>query len=388
MTFNYTEKWAKNYALKVAQGDKSGADNLREDWKKAYLTYTKSPSIEMANSEWMSVFQPLDSMVDLPRLSFFIQFEFHLSRSYISKDDNNFYIIDNPIVRDKVFKWPLVRPTTWKGSLRSALWQSGHQEEDEQIKRLFGEANETEDTGKAGRLYFYPTFFSESSLEIINPHDREKRIGKNPILIECVPIGAIGTFTLLYVPLDRIGENEDDTRDQVAEDLRLVAEGLQAMFTVYGFGAKTSSGFGVAQESMVGQGQLQIKADISLPITTEPAPTPPPPDLPRYLSAPNQLHPDFQAEEGGLIAEAEYRKLIKGRGKKYTKRDEQLYAKAKGWWEREGQVLAEAEMVESEPPPPVETPLEKWPPQLFNSFSALVDLADEVAEALTQGEST
>ena len=38
----------------------------------------------------------------------------------MSKDDENFYVIDNPVVKDKVFKLPMVRATTWKGVLRFA----------------------------------------------------------------------------------------------------------------------------------------------------------------------------------------------------------------------------------------------------------------------------
>jgi len=45
---------------------------------------------------------------------------------------------------------------------------------------------------------------------------------------------------LLYVPLGEVGEAE------MREDFRAVAQGLKAMFTKYGFGAKTNSGFGRA----------------------------------------------------------------------------------------------------------------------------------------------
>jgi hypothetical protein len=36
----------------------------------------------------------------------------------------------------------------------------------------------------------------------------------------------------------------------VAQELRLTCEGLQAIFRIHGFGAKTSSGFGLARESL------------------------------------------------------------------------------------------------------------------------------------------
>lgn len=216
----------------------------------------KSPPVK--HEDWLEPIQKYPLCLDiLPTGSFYIQFEFTLLKPYISRDDNQFYIIDNPIVRDKVFRCPMVRPTSWKGALRHALWQLGYQKEDEQIQRLFGIANDDQpEAGNAGRLYFYPSFFTKTSLEIINPHDRKRRVGKNPILIESVPIGATATFTLLYTPLDRIGNEEAETRRQVFADLELVADGLQAMFTVYGFGAKTSSGFGVAD--ITDEGQLVV----------------------------------------------------------------------------------------------------------------------------------
>jgi len=185
----------------------------------------------------------------LPFGSFYIQFKFKLLKPYISRDDNAFYIVDNAIVREKVFHLPMVRSTAWKGSLCHALWQSGYQNKDEQINRMFGTANDEQpEKGNSGRLYFYPSFFTQTGMEVINPHDRKTRVGKNPILIESVPIGAGATFTLLYTPLDRIDKDDDETSRQVIADIKLLAEGLQALFTVYGFGAKTSSGFGLAND--------------------------------------------------------------------------------------------------------------------------------------------
>lgn len=238
LVYNYLE--ATNIAYK---------NLLRATWQK-----NLPPTLEQA---WLGFIQmPIPDLSLLPLGSFAIHFTFRLLKPYISRDDNQFYIVDNPIVRDKVFRLPMVRSTAWKGSLRHALWQLGHQKEDEQIKWLFGTANDNDDFGERGRLYFYPSFFTKTSLEVINPHDRERRVGKNPILIESVPIAAKSTFTLLYTPLDLIGKDRNQTRQQVFADLELVAKGLQTMFTVYGFGAKTSSGFGLAE--LTSEGQLVV----------------------------------------------------------------------------------------------------------------------------------
>lgn len=195
---------------------------------------------------------------------------------------------------------------------------------------------------QSGRLYFYPTFFSnideKKRLEVINPHDRAKGTSKRgPIPLECVPVGALGDLVILYVPFGKVEEKE------VAEDLKLVVAGVEAMLTIYGFGAKPSSGFGVAE--VEGKGELAIRADLPNLTQSEPKAKQPEPALPRYWIAPGKLHPDFQSSDGSLKPEAEY---LQGRS---GKKEKQLYDKAKKWWKREGRQLAEITMQEPVPEP-------------------------------------
>ena len=274
---------------------------------------------------------PFDGFVALPRYSFALELRFELSRPYLSRDDDAFYIIDNPVRKDKVFKVPFVAPTSWKGCLRAAATQglleafagllpaeppADEAEREVLLQKLWGErvrrvmlfGNEKQNDadflngwlaprlfperpgeseeerrkwlkkqaeelgkdfevyliehgyrtekieGRRGRLFCFPTFFNQIGLEMINPHDRARRVGKNPILFECVPAGAMGTFRLLYVPYDFPGEvtpSEAKLRQQVMADLPLVAEAVHDLLLVYGFGAKTSSGFGAADPRRV-----------------------------------------------------------------------------------------------------------------------------------------
>jgi CRISPR-associated protein Cmr2 len=370
------------YHVLAATGHKddkdSGGNALRGQWSQKRLNVQMEPLPEL-------IHPPSIDLSQLPLGSFFIQFEFKLIKPYISRDDNQFYIVDNPIVRERVFRYPMVRATAWKGSLRHALWQLGYQEEDAQLRRLFGTINDDEpEKGNSGRLYFYPTFFTQTSLEVINPHDRERRVGKNPILMESVPIGATGAFTLLYAPLDHIGKDTVETHRQISADLQLAAQGLEALFAVCGFGAKTSSGFGLAMDAVrdgvIVVGGLAYESEA---VTAETPPTAPPqPDLPRYLSAPDQLSPDFASETGGLKSEAEYQKLVEGRGQKYAKKDKLLYDKAKSWWEREGQQLAH-----QQPEPeaaPEALPLYSLAREPFTTFTELPTNAKKLADALRQ----
>jgi CRISPR/Cas system CMR subunit Cmr6 (Cas7 group RAMP superfamily) len=242
------ESVTTHYHHLAADGRKKTADELRSTWQAMRLSNQDVPKPALQTQLEMPDFN-----VDLfPPFTLWLQFPFRLTKAYLSKDERDFYILDNPVRRDKVFRLPYVAPTTWKGNLRAALWKLGHDANHPPVERLFGNERAAEENFRAGRLRFFPTFFKRHGLEIINPHDRERRVGKNPILFESVPPGTPGVFTLLYVPFDRIGKKDKKvTRLQVAEDLQRIAEGVQAMFCTYGFGAKTSSGFGTAVDNFV-----------------------------------------------------------------------------------------------------------------------------------------
>ncbi|GAB6163989.1 hypothetical protein JCM12298_31490 [Desulfothermus naphthae] len=190
---------------------------------------------------------PLPDLSLFPPGSWVIQVHFTLRKPYISKDDVDLYVIDNPVKKEWIFKVPYVAPSQWKGSLRAAMrrlrgyttWEE--EAKDEQMVRLFGNVKGEEADFSAGCLNFYPTFFNRIDIEVINPHPRDTGAGKQPIYFESVPAGTPGIFTLLYVPL-YAGSKDIDT---AKTDLHAIARGICAMLTEYGFGAKTSSGYGV-----------------------------------------------------------------------------------------------------------------------------------------------
>lgn len=334
-------------------------------------------------------FTPDSSVITyLPSLSFILRIPFRLHKPYLSKDERDFYLLDNPLRREKVFQTPMVASTSWKGALRATLWQLGYKEEDEVTIRLLGNPRGSEE-GKAGRLHFFPTFFDAIGLEVINPHDHKTGVGaRGPILMECVPQGTTGELVLLYVPFSPLEQSEDEKRAQVAQDLEVLAKGIEAMLTTYGFGAKTSSGFGMAEDRFAGEGKLLLRAELPDMAAQAPAATQAEavPDLPRYLESPTCLHPDLRRPDGSLKLEEEYRALIESRGRKYTKKEKQLYAKAKRWWEREGQNLMQAAFQEPEPEPepaPQETPpIAEYP---FGTLNELCEVAQRVADELRKG---
>ena len=230
--------------------------------------------------------------------TFSVHVSFTLSKPYISRDDTDFYIIDNPVKKEWVFKVPYVAPSQWKGALRSAMVRElvneaplpeefaqrrfrmavlFGDEKGENPGNLSGLAEYLDNRGglQAGKIYrqlvqehfslessallshhkgilhFYPTYFDRIGLEVINPHDRETGSGKQPIYFECVPAGddSKGDFALLYVPLGGPDKSFDRAERQEKNDFKALSKGIKAMMTSYGFGAKTSSGFGVANVS-------------------------------------------------------------------------------------------------------------------------------------------
>jgi hypothetical protein len=291
------------YHLFAAQKRKTGSDAWKDDVRGAYKGLVFPP---------LDVPQEAQRLLDalglragpvrlaaLPAYSFTIRFTFRLQNPYLSQDDTPFYVVDNPVRKEKVFKVPIAMPSQWKGALRAAMsyqladWWLGLDDQERAqrtnyrqfiasrtaMTRLLGNEKGvllSDDGGveayldrvggqklggiyrrflrrfftstgfRAGRLRFFPTFFTQIGLEVINPHERSTRAGTQPIYIESVPQGAEGTFTLLYVPFDLVGKPTDTIAQDVADDLRILGPGVNAMMVTHGFGAKTSSGFGLA----------------------------------------------------------------------------------------------------------------------------------------------
>lgn len=245
-----------------------------------------------------------EDLLMLPAGSFALRLEFCLRKPYYSKDDVEFYVIDNPLKKERVLKAPFIAPSQWKGALYSVMthqlakwWTSlGDQREEEKnekkfldrrlsLVRLFGNEQGVEvDTNglenyldsvggerlaasyrerlkkvaptgsRRGRLIFYPTVFSGIDLEVINPHSRETGAGSQPIYLEVVPKGSCGRFSVLYVPFDGMERDTCEGWKGVLRDLLLVAEGVSYLLPEFGFGAKTSSGFGLADPELPSKG--------------------------------------------------------------------------------------------------------------------------------------
>ena len=178
----------------------------------------------------------------------------------MSKDDRPFHstVPENPMRREWAFWVPMVSGSTWKGNIRSAalaLTQTEANKKDwgKHVEDLFGPRMEKEkeelDNPRQGRVQFFPTYFGKIAQDIINPRNRTKRTGTNPIQMEQVPPGQKGRFALLYVPFDLLHLPDEKLRR--TKDLRLLGTSIAATLRESGFGGKkTLPNHGTAKEEI------------------------------------------------------------------------------------------------------------------------------------------
>lgn len=342
----------------LTKTDKKRPDEFREAWTPHVSEHDLRDFVRVVEV-------PVIHIDQMSLLTFHLSFTFKLSKPYLSRDDDSFYIVDNPVKKEKVFKLPYVSPGTYKGAMRAAARQlSGRIQTAEneidrpEIERLFGIDKQNEERIEAGdfnagRMYFFPTFFRQIGLEIINPHDRTNGAGTLPIQFETAKAQQEGRFNLLYFPFAL--DHSPQAYNEMAADLVLIARAVREVFTVYGFGAKTSSGFGIA--NVITDGRLRMRFD-------EMAET----KVTAGLQRPDDLAEFFTAE-GRLKEFTEYEMSQWGKPRR------QRYGRARRWVER---TQAEA-VAAAEAPPLVAKPVSE---RLFSSFQGLIDVANELAGKL------
>lgn len=183
----------------------------------------------------------------LPPFSFFLYLPFTLAAPYLSKDDEPFYVHENPLRKEHTLRVPLMESTSWKGAFRAALrYRLQAEDADPRLVRLLGNPKGADEGFCRGRLIFFPTFFDALEVEVINPHSRQTSAGSQPIHMEAVPPGARGVFALLYVPVTTPPADAGPDRAIALEDLMITLRTAYTLLMERGFGAKTASGMGRA----------------------------------------------------------------------------------------------------------------------------------------------
>jgi CRISPR-associated protein Cmr2 len=224
-----------------------------------------------------------------------------------------------------------------------------------EIERLFGidkrnEKRIEDEDFNAGRLRFFPTFFKQIGLEVINPHLRKTGAGDKPIQFETAR--GDGRFNLFYFPFDF--DQSPQAYSEVADDLILIARAVREMFTVYGFGAKTSSGFGIAD--VIKDGKLRMRLD----------------DVPEIKSTGGERCPDDLAKF--FTPEGMLKEFTESEMNGWGKPRRQQYGRAKRWLERKQAELATTEALPASAKPVTERPVLSW--------QGLIDKAEEIAARL------
>ena len=198
----------------------------------------------------------------LPAGSFFLQAQIELEQPMMTRDDRLFSVSDNVVRKDRVFGWPHLAASSWKGCFRAALYQMGFNSSETRsdYDRIWGVGPEKDDpdSGRTGRLHFYPTFFHRIDFRMLNPQSRLHRSGGNPVELEVVPEKEKGWFQLLYVPYYVYPSN--DWKTELAEDWSIVGQVSNTMLRTTGFGAKVSLGFGSAKDAVTA-GTLRVSSE-------------------------------------------------------------------------------------------------------------------------------
>jgi CRISPR-associated protein Cmr2 len=254
----------------------------------------------MRNLGLLNAANPIDI---LPPGSFFLKMPFILNEPYASKDDESFYISENPLRKDVVFKVPMASASGLKGALRwvahknlrdsllnnelqvdaiqercrivrlfgtekGGIEEVDSEKMERELDNLMGEEktrefrNEVRDKRicnklgmSKGCLYFYPVFFDQIGMLIINPHNRKKKAGTQPIDIEYVPSMGKGEFCLMYSSV----QYPKMEKELIQKDWKDPASWIHEMFTLYGFSAKKTSGLGIIRDTLPSQGKFYYR---------------------------------------------------------------------------------------------------------------------------------
>ena len=227
----------------VRDGQKSnGRKNLSFIGGHPELVKSASPGL---SDTWQKLLQPsLSSISFMPEGSWLITAELELRRPFYSQDDRPFYPVDNPLKRDWVFHTPYLPPSSIKGLLRWA-WRMLYQDTSRGVEELlFGSLADdiNEEHARHGSLYFWPLFWNpcQTGLEVLNPQDRIKGAGLNPVKYEVVKPGARAKLYLLFF-------NRSNDSAKKPEVLSKLIDALAFLLQESGLAAKRSVDWGSVQ---------------------------------------------------------------------------------------------------------------------------------------------
>ena len=251
----------REYAIANANGMGQGETAIHTCFSPAFLPSglnTAARSMEQA-------------LVGFPRFSARLLLTFRLLTPLLTKDDDPFYLFDNPARKDHLLGLPYLSAASLKGLSADAYQRAfpgptpwaelcdsdkdpdrtrAFRHADPHAKRLFGIADDgvkienEKNPSEKGRLHFSPVWFNNLQLLVINPSKAETAMGTQPIHFEAVAPKQNGVLEVVYFNPHGIKDSEETTvRANLARWLAAVA----SWWPVLGLGAKRLAGYGAIE---------------------------------------------------------------------------------------------------------------------------------------------
>ncbi len=225
-----------------------------------------------------------------PAGSALLTLKFRLLSPLLTRDDDPFYLFDNPVRRDHIFGVPYLAAASVKGlafdayqrgfpnaeiaealdpelspvarsmaRTRQFRLQDGESNDKGHARRLFGLADDglkstvddqPEEPSQAGRLHFSPVWFPAVQYLVMNPGDAKTGLGTIPIQFEAIaPHTASGKpveAEIQVVYFNPAGTRDSDTAT-VRGDLARWLAAVAVWWPVLGLGAKRLAGYGAIE---------------------------------------------------------------------------------------------------------------------------------------------
>ncbi len=119
---NKTDEKSKSFVYLKFGFEKENKEKKIESFKSEiskdkFYSIGNKEKIQNMSGIFSSVEKADEYVKNLTPYSFIIWAKFELKQPYFSRDDDEFYIISNSILKEKAFKIPMIRGSGWKGSL-------------------------------------------------------------------------------------------------------------------------------------------------------------------------------------------------------------------------------------------------------------------------------
>lgn len=242
------------------------ADALKEPKKaKGKASILACPTRELKSA---GLFNPLPDVAHLPAYSAAITLRFQLLSPLLTRDDDPFYLFDNPVRKDHIYGAPFLAAASVKGLAADAVqrgfplaqeWLSlggndqqrttAYRRQQGLARRLFGLASDGDEfASEAGRLHFAPVWFSHIQYLVMNPARNDNSgIGTLPIQFEAIAAvddkGRAVQAEASFFYFNPAGSRESDLAT-VCGDLACFVGALAAWWPALGLGAKRLAGYG------------------------------------------------------------------------------------------------------------------------------------------------